>query len=57
MAQSAFYTEYKKIHGIKVETEYLPNGITTLFGPVSCHLRDVNGVLKKSNLNRFLVGI
>ena len=57
VAQRAFYTGYKKIHGIKVETVFLPNGISTLFGPVSSRLHDVNGVLQMSNLNEFLVSI
>ena len=34
-AQQAFYTGYIKAHGIKVETVFLPNGLCTLFGPVS----------------------
>ena len=35
---------------------FLPNGISTLFGPVSARRNDA-GVLKISNLNEFLVGI
>lgn len=53
--QRAFYTGYKKIHGIKVETVFLPNGISTLFGPVSARLTDVENVLQMSQLNQFLV--
>jgi hypothetical protein len=34
-AQQAFYTGYIKAHRIKVETVFLPNGLCTLFGPVS----------------------
>jgi hypothetical protein len=34
-AQQAFYTGYIKAHRIKVETVFLPNGVCTLFGPVS----------------------
>jgi len=34
-AQQAFYRGYIKAHGIKVETVFLPNGLCTLFGPVS----------------------
>lgn len=34
-AQRAVYTGYKKLHGIKMETVFLPNGISTIFGPVS----------------------
>mmetsp|Transcript_17599 Transcript_17599/g.35153 ORF Transcript_17599/g.35153 Transcript_17599/m.35153 type:complete len:186 (-) Transcript_17599:132-689(-) len=53
--QRAFYTGYKKIHGIKVETVFLPNGISTVFGPVSARLTDVENVLAMSKLNEFLV--
>jgi hypothetical protein len=53
--QRAFYTGYKRIHGIKVETVLLPNGISTIFGPVSCRQHDVRGVLQMSRLNEFLV--
>ncbi len=35
IAQRAFYTGYKKIHGIKVEKVLSPNGIKTIFGPLS----------------------
>jgi hypothetical protein len=34
-AQQAFYSGYVNDHGIKVETIFLPNGLSTLFGPVS----------------------
>jgi hypothetical protein len=57
IAQRAFYTGYKKIHGIKVETIFLPNGLCTLFGPVSARVHDVTGVLQMSQLNHFLVQI
>jgi hypothetical protein len=33
--QRSAYTAYKNLHGIKVETVLLPNGISTVFGPVS----------------------
>ncbi|KAL7524503.1 hypothetical protein ACHAXR_002236, partial [Thalassiosira sp. AJA248-18] len=52
-AQRAVYTGYKKAHGIKVETVFLPNGITTVFGPVSARRGDA-GVERMSNLNAFL---
>ncbi len=55
--QRAFYTGYKKIHGIKVETVFLPNGISTVFGPVSARLTDVENVLEMSHLNEFLARI
>ncbi len=49
-----FYSEYIKDHGLKVATVFLPNGILTLFGPVSACRADA-GVLSISNLNSFLV--
>mmetsp|Transcript_20638 Transcript_20638/g.31474 ORF Transcript_20638/g.31474 Transcript_20638/m.31474 type:complete len:329 (-) Transcript_20638:785-1771(-) len=55
-AQRAFYTGFKKLHGIKVETVFLPNGISTIFGPVSARRSDIP-VLQMSNLNEFLVRI
>ena len=55
-ARQAFYTGYIKDHGLKVETVFLPNGISTLFGPVLARRNDV-GVLRMSNLNEFLVAI
>ena len=53
-AQQAFYTGYIKAHGIKVETVFLPNGLCTLFGPVSARCANA-GVAAMSNLNAFLV--
>lgn len=53
-AQQAFYTGYIKAHGLKVETVFLPNGLCTLFGPVSARRADA-GVTAMSNLNAFLV--
>jgi hypothetical protein len=53
-AQQVFYTGYIKAHGIKVETVFLPNGLCTLFGPVSAR-RDDADVAAMSNLNAFLV--
>ncbi len=53
-AQQAFYTGYVKGHSIKVETVFLPNGISTLFGPVSAWQADA-GIAAMSNLNAFLV--
>jgi hypothetical protein len=52
--QQAFYTGYIKGHGIKVKTLFLPNGISTLFGPVSAWQADAS-VAAMSNLNVFLV--
>ena len=54
--QRAVYTGYKKIHGLKVETVFLPNGLTFLFGPVSCRRGD-RGVLRMSDLNSFLTHV
>jgi hypothetical protein len=54
--QRAFYTGFKKLHGIKVETVFLPNEISTLFGPVSARRSDIP-VLQTSNLNKFVVRI
>jgi hypothetical protein len=34
-AQQAFYSGYVKDHGINVEIIFLPNGLSTLFSPVS----------------------
>ncbi len=52
-AQRAVYSGYKHCHGIKVETVFLPNGISTVFGPVSARRND-RGVLNMSGLNAFL---
>ena len=54
--QRAFYTGYKKYHGIKYETILLPNGISTLFGPVSVRHSD-QGVLLMSAVNNFLTNL
>ena len=35
----------------------LPNGISTVFGPVSARLHDTSSVLNMSILNHFLVNI
>lgn len=55
-AQQAFYTGYKKFHGIKVEEIHLPNGMSFLFGPVSAHHNDA-GVLQMSNIDNYLAAI
>lgn len=54
--QQAFYTGYKKLHGIKVEEIHLPNGISFVFGPVSARHNDV-GVLQMSNIDNYLAAI
>lgn len=53
--QRSVYTGYKKCHGLKVETILLPNGIMTIFGPVSARNHDVGGVLQMSQLDNFLL--
>jgi hypothetical protein len=55
--QCSVYTAYKKLHGIKVETVLLPNGINTVFGPVSARVHDVGGVMLMSGLDDFLSDI
>ena len=55
-AQQAFYTGYKKHHGIKVEEIHLPNGMSFLFGPVSARHNDA-GVLQMSNVDNYLAAI
>jgi len=53
-AKQAFYMGYIKVHGIMVETVFLPNGLCTLFGPVSAQCAEA-GIAAMSNLNAFLV--
>jgi hypothetical protein len=52
-AQETVYSGWKKLHGIKVETVFLPNGISTVFGPVSARQNDC-GTLALSGLDRFI---
>lgn len=55
ITNEALYTRFRHTHGLKVETAHLPNGITTVFGPVSCRRQDVGpGVLRASHLDDFL---
>lgn len=56
LAQNSVYTGYIHMHGLKVETLYLPNGLSTLFGPVSIRHPDT-GVLNLSNINLWLRGL
>ncbi len=52
--QESVYSGWKKLlHGIKVETVFLPNGISTLFCPVTARQND-RGTLNLSGLDRFL---
>lgn len=55
-AQRSVYTGYKKCHGIKVETVMLPNGISTVYGPMSARPQDLH-VLHMSGLDQFLFEI
>ncbi len=52
-AQESVYSGWKKLHGIQVETVLLPNGISTVFGPVSARQSD-RCTLNLSSLNCFL---
>ena len=56
--QRAIYTGWKSIHGMKIETVRLPNGMSTVFGPVSCRRADIGRtgrtVHDMSGLNQFL---
>lgn len=51
--QRSVYSGYKKFHGIKVETILLPNGIMTLFGPISARIHDLTA-LNMGQLDNFL---
>ena len=50
--QRSVYTQYKKFHGIKVENVLLPNGIITLYGPVSARIHDLDNFLWNSCVQR-----
>lgn len=50
----ALYTKFKKLHGLKVETILLPNGISTVGGPRACRHHDTGGMLRMSQLDTFL---
>jgi hypothetical protein len=52
-AQESVYSGWKKLHGIKVETVLLPNGMSTIFGPVSARQND-RGTLNLISLDHFL---
>jgi hypothetical protein len=57
ITQEAIYTRYKGRHGTKIESAFMPNGISTIFGPVSCRRHDTSGddgVMKESGLHDFL---
>jgi hypothetical protein len=55
--QRSVYTACKKLHGLKVETVLLPNGISTVFGPISAQVHNDGGVMLMSGLNDFLLDI
>ena len=57
VTQQAFYTGWTHVHGLKVEVVYLPNGISTVYGPMSCRRPDIGGgssLQDTSGLNAFL---
>ena len=51
----AVFTKYKKLHGEKIETVMLPNGIFIVFGPTLVRPHDVAGILCISGLDDFLL--
>jgi hypothetical protein len=53
-AHESAYSGWKSLHGIKVETGLLPNGMSTVSGPVSARQND-RGTHNLSSLNHFLV--
>lgn len=62
IAQRSVYTRFKSMHGVKTQTVMTPDGIHTVFGPVSARRSDTgletgNGLLAMSRLNEFLVTI
>jgi hypothetical protein len=57
IAQESVYTRYKKIHGIKMETVLLPNGISTVYGPCSARVNDIGLMRNLSGLDQFLFHI
>lgn len=57
IAQESVYTRYKKIHGIKIETVLLPNGISTIYGPCSARVNDIGLMRNLSGLDQFLYEI
>ena len=52
-AHQAPLSGYTHRHGIRVETCFWPDGICTVFGPISARYHDAS-VLRTSNLNFFL---
>ena len=52
-AQESIYWGWKKLHGVKVDTLFFPNGMSTVFGPVSCRAND-RGTLNLSRVGEFL---
>jgi hypothetical protein len=52
-AQETVYSGWKKLHVIKVETVFLPNGIRMVFGPASARQNN-RGTLALSGLDRFI---
>jgi hypothetical protein len=52
-AQETVYSGWKKLHDIKVETVFLPNGIRTVFVPVLARQND-HGRLALGGLDSFI---
>ena len=52
-AQRAVYTGHKKLHGTKFEGIVLPDGTSTVYGPVSARRNDL-GVLSMSQVFQFM---
>ncbi len=58
--QLAFYTGHQSCHRLKMETVFLPNGMSTLYSLVSCRHHDYAGgasVLDMSGWNEFVINI
>jgi len=51
--QRAVYSGWKKIHGVKVATIVMANGLQALYGPISARRNDIDAV-NTSNLDPFL---
>ena len=50
LVQQAWWTGWKKLHGLKMQTVFLPNGMDfEVWGPVSCQHND-NYTLAMSNI-------
>ena len=57
VAQRAFLTGHRSRRGIKIQSVFMPNGISFIYGPVSARRHDASGgasVQDMSGLNHFL---